>query len=244
MLVVALVAATWWYEGPGARTPAGTASEVTAVLVAPDTLLLRYSGGPPIGASEWCGSDGHAAVEETDGRVVVGVDLVRSRRGPRAWLAAWREEIACLDVGYQRSVEVRLDGPLADRPVVDRTGRTLEVRDYDGPRWRATWLPEGYVALFEGPGAGQPAEWSVTYQRGQGAHGNLQVSVDAGGRADVVPDAPPTTATVHGVPATIQRFRPDVHEVAWTEAGIDLRVTAAEPDDVVVRVANGLERVR
>lgn len=98
------------------------------------------------------------------------------------------------------------------------------------------WVPDGLilnelveVIAPEQPSAGDYASLILTWQDGEGAEVQLQVSTPAGSQPRVGAAGLGQEVTVNGQPGTLletQGFGPARLSLAWTRAGLNYRLTA------------------
>lgn len=203
---------------------------LTGTRSSPDgrSLLLTFVGGGPYVAGQPCTVAYRAEVSEvTDG---VAVRLF-SNSPP-----APDDELFCTAEGYFRSVEVGLESPLGDRPVVEEASqRLLEV--FDGSLLaEPTWMPDGWSLRAEQAGYPDP-ETASYWQRTWGpaplpptgdtctpTEGPMSLTQgpSTGPERDISYLEPISTHDVNGAPATYYE-RPDTAlshvALTWVSSG-------------------------
>lgn len=173
-----------------------------------------------------CSADYGAEVDQTPGRVVVGLGEVDTDRPQLS------QNETCTDLGYPRALVFELAAPLGDRSVVDATSGIAHI-PIDGASLLApSRLPPGWTLEWEG-GLSDPAStryWQRTYGP-PGTDGPgvavLQGAPSLGPVDDLSADVELVT-TVQGVEATVTQLR-DLHEhrsVRWVADGVSFRVDA------------------
>lgn len=198
--------------------------EIIRARVSGETLVLAFDGDSKDGR---CEITFVPTVEASTDRVVAAVTGARARQLP------WNSE-ECGDQAIGETVQVNLDGPLGDRPLVDgSTGERVEVRTR--PVWLASWLPPG---LSEQAEAGFTDDsWSVLYTRGGRDRAEF-VEILTGSLAE--PGGRVIEETVvHGQPARILDLGEGRTSVNWTESDQTISVWGDLDPEVLVAVAAG-----
>lgn len=203
--------------------------------------MLYFTGAPPERADDPCSRSYEAVAEPTDDAMVVTLHPLVGPQ-PRG---------GCPDIGYERSVTVDLPEPVRSRPIVD--GFSGRRRSVSGAArlLQPSWLPPGsrlsheYVES-ETDSYIDTREWTTDRHPDQRLLVE-QGAVDEVGRPGfdpVVLDRP----SVRGTAATVWKTRgfDDLVCVTWAEGAIGHRICSSGtpgellPDDVLIRVADGL----
>jgi hypothetical protein len=109
-------------------------------------LRLLFIGGPDYDPNDPCSIDYQAQFEETTSEVRI---VVTQRHPPNT-----SDDVACVDLGYLRVLEVPLAAPLGNRTVM---AMGAERQLFDGSTLvEPTWMPAGWVAGGEEPGYPDP----------------------------------------------------------------------------------------
>lgn len=197
--------------------------EVSILQTGPRSLVASFVGAPP--GPPPCGSDPSLDVIETADEVGFTIDDPVARRGAA-------EGGVCSTVGHTWNLQIELDAPLADRPVLGPDGQPRPVA-------RAAVLanvPSGYALSSIEPGTptrttyGGPGGTMLIVQRDSGLLADPFVAYDL-----------TATFEVAGRTGKLYSLGPDQLVVTWTADEVRMSIHAigvgGRAGDVLVRLA-------
>lgn len=148
---------------PGSSESGGPAWDAARTSVDGTAVVLVFTGGPEFDPTDPCSFDYRADISESAASVTIGLLAIRPPVPSDG-------EVACAALGHPRRLQVQLAGPLAGRPLIERTSGSARPVFDGSTLLEPAWVPEGWT--FRGEGVAYPlADVSQAWSRGWGPEG-------------------------------------------------------------------------